>query len=96
MTKAAMHPLWLAQWIEHQTMNLAVVGSNPAPLADANHRLHVPQKHEPSPNGDERFAGQPAAARANDETDAVPVVNWRVRCVEALCAFANGSTSVVP
>lgn len=62
--------------------NLAVAGSNPVPRADAN-RLNVPEKHDPSPNGDERFAGQPAAARASDETDVVPMMNWRVRCVKA-------------
>jgi hypothetical protein len=26
---------WLAQWVEHQTDNLTVVGSNPAPIGQA-------------------------------------------------------------
>ena len=45
------HHLWLAQWIEHQTMNLAVAGSTPVPPASVKNSLRARKRPPPRPEG---------------------------------------------
>ncbi len=50
---------WLAQWVEHQTMNLAVTGSTPVPTPRAEHPLLDAKASTMKPDGGGRSYGWP-------------------------------------
>ena len=50
---------WLAQWVEHQTMNLAVTGSTPVPTPRAEHPLLDAKASTMKPDGGGRSYGRP-------------------------------------